>query len=326
MTDIDQAIAKQLPKGQENWLEMYRISNTVDADVPSLRPDRMTFIHYTSLTAFYSIMRTGTLRFTSAGNTNDPTEIAFGKQVVAEALAELIREETGVRREAVESSIYRFEGEALNPFVFCTSQPLLGQEDHGELSQWRLYGANGRGVALVINAEHRNRLWTLKNYLQTPRKMIYGREKGIQIVKEEVRSFLDEISEHGFDQKQSDRGMLGEFAANRFLWLPSIMKHEAYSHEREVRFVYSNSLDGQAEPKQPADFAESGGILKPIIDRPFASPHDAGAKNRGASLLSKIIVGPSGDQAAIEDSIQHYLAAHGWSVPISRSNLPYRAP
>ncbi len=289
-------------------------------------PDRKTFLHYTSLTAFYAIMETATLRFTSAGNTNDPSEIIFGQDIVESALDQLVDEETGKRRAAVKSVMTFLNRDILNPFVFCTSQPPPHAYRDGELSQWRLYGANGRGVALVISADHRVPFSTLQRFLGIPRKVIYGREAGIEVVKAELRHFLNQMTSLGYDQSPSDINMLGEFGGNRISWLPSIMKHESYMHEQEVRFVYRNSETVHQKVKQATKFIESGGILKPVVDLSFAAPHDPGSATTRYSFISDVIIGPSGDQSAISDSIQHYLAANGWSIRVKQSGLPYRSP
>jgi putative DNA primase/helicase len=61
----------------------------LNKNIEILRPQSDTLLHYCSLDAFYSIMDTARLRFTSARSTNDPSEFIFGERVVQGVLERL---------------------------------------------------------------------------------------------------------------------------------------------------------------------------------------------------------------------------------------------
>jgi hypothetical protein len=66
----------------------------------------------------------------------------------------------------------------------------------GELSQWRLYGADGRGIAIVIDANSEKRRIQIEKLASLPRKVVYGVSDGLKLVKNEVQSFLNGLETH----------------------------------------------------------------------------------------------------------------------------------
>ena len=301
---------------------VYAISDSLSQDVASLRPAKNKFVHYTSLAGFYGITESARLRFTSAKSTNDPSEFLFGENVVSEALAEILDEETGVNRDIVKTCADEFPTRKFQPFVFCMSEAGDEEEEHvGELSQWRLYGADGRGVAIVFDVSHAQTLLKLREFASYPRKVVYGDRDGIDLVKREVRDFLVKLGASGH-QKNLSLMELGTYLGNCVFWLPSVIKHKAYRHEREIRLIRG---DVGEHVGNPLVFFEKNGVQRPSIERPISEIIGDPPNERHFSPICRFIVGPSSDQSAIEDSIKYFLSARRWSVPISRSDIPYRA-
>jgi hypothetical protein len=154
-----------------------------------LEPTERTFLHYSSLEAFYSIMDTGRIRFTSVKSTNDPSEFLFGLSIVNRALEEMDnlqahqRKVVSLCKDAILSRDFK-------AFVFCMSEALDDEANVGELSQWRLYGSNGRGIALVIDTHSEYRREQIVRLGSIPRKVVYGLTDGLRLVKTEVSAFL----------------------------------------------------------------------------------------------------------------------------------------
>lgn len=301
---------------------LYKLSNSLDQEVPSLRPTRMKFIHYTSLAGFYGITESARLRFTSARSTNDPSEFLFGENVVAEALKRLISKEVGRSREVVESCVKEFPTRAFQPFVFCMSEVSDDEEETvGELSQWRLYGSDGRGVAIVFDVSQASMMLRLRNFASYPRRVVYGEADGADLVEAEVRDFLVKLTDSG-EADHFNAAELGSYLGNKVFWLPSVIKHKAYRHEREVRLIRG---DIGEHAGNPLVFFEKNGVQRPSIERSISETVGDPPNDRHRSPICRVIVGPSSDQSAIEDSIRYFLAARRWEVPITRSDIPYRA-
>lgn len=305
--------------------KLFEISNSLEQQVAHLLPSKSKFVHYTSLVGFYGITESARLRFTSAKSTNDPSEFLFGESVVTKALEILAAEEVGNDLTIIRNCLSIFPSRRFQPFVFCMSEVMDDEEDSvGELSQWRLYGSDGRGVALVFDVESTTMLTKLQNFASFPRRVVYGEDDGIALVKSEVKDFLVKLAaiSSGVDLSEPmDLVRMGELLGNKVFWLPSVIKHKAYEHEREVRLIRG---DIGEHVGNPLVFFEKNGVQRPSIDRSISELLGSPPNQYHSSPISKVIVGPSADQAAIEDSINHFLSARNWSIPVVRSNIPYR--
>ncbi|WP_157094121.1 DUF2971 domain-containing protein [Sphingomonas mali] len=305
--------------------KIYEISNSLEQQVAHLLPSKAKFVHYTSLAGFYGITESARLRFTSAKSTNDPSEFLFGESVVTKALEDLLSEESGDDLIIIRNCLAIFPSRKFQPFVFCMSEVMDAEEENvGELSQWRLYGSDGRGIALVFNVESTAMLTKLQNFASLPRRVVYGEEDGIALVKSEVKDFLVKVATISHEIDLTDglkQQEMGQLLGNKVFWLPSVIKHKAYKHEREVRLIRG---DIGEHVGNPLVFFEKNGVQRPSIERSISELLGSPPNQYHSSPISKVIVGPSSDQAAIEDSINHFLSARNWTVPVVRSNIPYR--
>lgn len=107
-------------------------------------------VHYSSLGSFYKIIESELLRFTSAGSLNDPSEWNYGMDVVKKAYSKSLPH-WNEKESEYWSSMVNLDGspiikEKRRVFVFCCSQLQVADLNNGELSQWRLYGDDGRGL------------------------------------------------------------------------------------------------------------------------------------------------------------------------------------
>lgn len=295
------------------------------SNIDRLRSESSTFLHYTSLEAFYNIMDTGRLRFTSAKSTNDPSEFLFGKEIVDRALEEIIPELNARDQQVVSECKTDLPNRDFRAFVFCMSEALENEEAVGELSQWRLYGGDGRGIALVFDVSDSIRRSLMETQGSIPRKVIYGEEEGLALVKDEIKAYfagIGQLPKSELDQLYRENMTNAGYLGNRLFWLPSVIKHKAYSHEREVRLIRG---DIGERAGNPLIFTERGSIRRPAIELPMCLAYNQPPHDFNYSTICKIIIGPSGDQSAIEDSIKFYLEARNYRIPVLKSNIPYRA-
>lgn len=298
--------------------------DTLRRPVPQLRPANDVYLHYCSLDAFYKIFESGRLRYTSAMSTNDPSEFLFGQEVLQKAL-----EPPHPGRDNQAQTIIRLCREQsasrnFRAFVFCMSEAVDDESEVGELSQWRLYGGDGRGVALVIDARAPSGMESLTALSSIPRRVLYGADEGQAFVRELLQSFFSEAasSEKLSTETRAGRKALAGHLLNATYWLPSVIKHKAYRHEREVRLVRGDAgLDGG----QPLVFFEKGGVQRPAIELQISAISEKNGRTLHKSPISGVIIGPSSNQATIYDSINYYLEALGWGVFVKRSDIPYRA-
>jgi hypothetical protein len=270
-------------------------------------------------------MDTARLRFTSVKSTNDPSEFLFGRSIVERALTELIEDVQPHERKMVSNCWQSVEHKDFRAFVFCMSEASDDEAEVGELSQWRLYGANGRGIALVIDTMTAARRDQIIKFASLPRRVVYGEPDSIELVKSEARAFLRGIQSLPSQTRDhlADNPKLGsDYLANALFWLPSVIKHKAYRHEREVRLVRGDV----GEPSgNPLVFFERNSIRRPAIELAISELTGEHPNSYHSTPISRVIIGPSGDQSAIEDSIKFFLEARNWKLEVLRSDIPYRA-
>ncbi len=306
-------------------ISLGQLSMNLLAPVDGLTPSEHTFLHYCSLDAFYSIMDTGRLRFTSAKSTNDPSEFIFGQEVVDRVLENGHLTLKAHEKDWVRGAFKLKDSRDFRAFVFCMSEAIDDEAEVGELSQWRLYGSDGRGVALIFDTSSANKRDLLHRLTSIPRKVVYGEDAGKTLVEKTIAEFIDRsgcIGEQAaaiLDEKPSLRC---EFLLNWVFWLPSVIKHKAYRHEREVRLVRGD-VGGVAG--NPLVFFEKGSIRRPAIELQISNVLGEEPSIRHESPIKGVIIGPSGDQSAIADSIRYFLEARGWDLEVRRSDIPYRA-
>ena len=291
-------------------------------EVPLLRPRESIFVHYCSLDAFYAIMDSGRFRFTSAKSTNDPSEFFFGQKIVKDVLLNPQASIPASLREHVKNAAASIEERDFRAFVFCMSEAIEDEAYVGELSQWRLYGANGRGVALVIDVANQHRASLLSELLSLPRKIVYGELEGRALAEAVLQDAIRAVED--FDAETKTVGdlapeMYADHINNYLFWIPSVLKHKAYRHEREVRLIR-----GDAGRLIPLDFFDRNSIRRPCIELPIARVLENERKSHDSPIRA-VVIGPSGDQSAIADSIKFYLEARKWSLDVRRSDIPYRA-
>lgn len=311
-------------KADDFW-PAYELSHNLVRVVGELEPREKVFLHYCSLDAFYAIMDTGRLRFTSAKSTNDPSEFVFGREIVSRALTEIAAESAADTRRHLLEVDAALAAQDFRAFVFCMSEAVEDEAHVGELSQWRLYGADGRGVALVIDVSSADKLDMLTRLCSLPRRVVYGDADGLELVKSEIRTFfrgLPSLPKSTLDYLDQSPMATQGYLLNSVFWLPSVIKHKAYRHEREVRLIRGDI--GQ-HAGNPLVFYERGSIRRPAIELPVSELVERGHQQIHSSPISAVIIGPSGDQSAIHDSIRYFLEARNWNLTVHRSDIPYRA-
>lgn len=307
---------------------LFTASNNLARPIDGLMPAEDHFLHYTSLEALYSILENKTLQLTSIRSMNDPSEYEYGLAVVRRALSSPPDAFSDQEKILLSKCIPALDRREFQAFAFCMCEADDDDLVHGELSQWRLYGANGRGVALRFNRHYplgQVNSW-MTDLIGIARKVLYGEEEGRKIIFSEIREFLDAAKKELGSSVTFDQFGFDELIVNTIFWLPSVIKHPAYRHERETRIVRG---DIGAWVGNPVRFL-NGAIRRPVIYLPAGVGHkvDHGGGRmvlHWYSPLCGVMIGPSADQLAVHDSVANFARAHDWGLELQRSLVPYRA-
>ena len=165
------------------------------------------FIHYTSIPSAMNILNSGKIRLYNCLNLNDPSEIKY------------LLDKSPIDFSEDEIEKYKHDH-------FILSGSLYESENDEDFSLWRLYGDNGRGVALVFEINENVKNW-MNIYLQ---KVSYEGAQNSSGVNEYLN----------FHKAFNDKYKLFENKPDFFSLLATGVKKEIWSVEKEFRIVVKN--------------------------------------------------------------------------------------
>lgn len=291
----------------------------------NVAPTSEKLIHYTSLSTLYSILENQTLRHTSLGSMNDPREWHFGYEIVRSVVAEYARNCSRLEQQYLHLWTVP-DTQRHWPFVFCLCDGKEKEENNGTLNQWRLYGSNGLGVALVLDypkstSPVRNKI---NSKISRPFRVIYDESDATSFVKARLDRYFDVL--RSLDKNSYSISDVHLTLFQLLNVLPVVFKDPAYKDEREVRTMVFHQPHEPDSAGGKMVFSESGriGIRRPHLDIGFLN-REKKPNQFHESNLSRIIIGPSGDQEVIADSILNFATHNGFNVEIIKSDISYRA-
>lgn len=277
--------------------------------------------HYTNDAGLRGILKSGKLWLTDIFNLNDPSELSHGFSHAVSILSKKAADGhrwTKVFAQAFEKLATQGELQASAHF-FVGSFSSSGDE----LGQWRAYADNGRGYTLGFDtkvlesafagASDNSRYSTntfpvtyddaqLAGIHQKLVEMIFPLitlPSGRQPLPEVTTEYLTELSV-----------VLARHVAQSALFY----KHEAYSNEKEYRFLQLHRAD-----MPPPEVKFRARLYSSVRYREFDW------RSVAPDALKRIVIGPSADhQKAIQfrDCLRSF---HAGEVEIAFSKIPYRA-
>lgn len=239
----------------------------------------LEFIHFTSQNKLKSIIKSKHLRLFNLSGQNDEEEFKFAARVL------------GIRDKYHEISRRR-----IYSLSMCNVDIL------NDLTMWRLYGENTKGIGLKLKITNDPIQW-MKFHLS---KIYYGEIEKLKQYKEEKSKFE---KEHDF-----------EFLLNldRFL---AFHKSKHYEIEKEVRLIHfaePNRRPFEIRP-EPLKVYELGSFIKIDLDNNFKSDSDSKEFDltKPKIEISEIILGPNFNNQELIEFIKDEMP----DVLISNSNL-----
>lgn len=326
--------------------------------------------HYTRFESFRSILTSQTLWAKYYTDLNDSTElhhlkprlrralIPGTKRVIkklsqdSEARAFLKRQfrQYGSRAEVAEAETdrvldglfdYAFGGAQhramLPPYITSFCSHAAGDDqyvrDHGLLSMWRGYGADG-GVAIVLNTKELDELRDAETY-------VYHYTAGLldEVVYDGddqwfdhrlgyfTQAFTDQIVAAMKEEEDLSKEGNQEFTdvvITGFFNAATHYKHRAFVEEREVRLAMS--------PWSDKAYASASEDLKSQRQRKLPFTNNSGTfielfdfEDSGPLPIERVIIGPHPDQGERYREAKRLLRAHR-GVDIACSETPYVPP
>lgn len=275
--------------------------------------------HYTDDMGLRGILESGRVWLTDIFSLNDPSELRHGLSRIVAILNE--KAASGPPESQQFAELFRSLGQGLSRsahYFVCSFS-----ETGDDLGQWRAYADNGRGYALGFDAQALEQAFgkgaetSISNRAAFP--VTYGDVTLDDIEGQIIGSMFALISgPHGRNLAGSAiREYIAELAtalASNALHAALFFKHEAYSNEREYRFLEVHRADAPPAVK--------------LRSRPYRliRYRDFDWKTPAPAAPKKIVVGPASDPETGRrfalDCAREFLSS---PVDIILSRIPYRA-
>ncbi|TVO76799.1 DUF2971 domain-containing protein [Sedimenticola selenatireducens] len=298
------------------------------SEFPSKTP---LLAHYTSIQNFDYIVEGEEIWFSNPLNMNDLDELVFGMNQGAaefrgnEALIEACGSEKvfGQLLHYFDHYFNQFdENHVLDTYISCFS--LHDKDDFdGVLSMWRGYGANGDGVAFVIDTKQIEP--NEKSPLILSSVKYVTKESRLEWIKHKIHSLAELLKE----QEKSDEVLnaIAWYWIERLKVFSLFTKHIGFKEEKEWRFVYLNDKDPEGHFASMFGYNITEKGVEPKLKLKLSQIPGMNAPLTVDGLIDRIILGPTVSSELSMRSVRRMLQIKGkleLSNKVFASTIPYR--
>lgn len=295
---------------------IYSFANNLES---SYQPVPLVY-HYTNGAGLRGILESGRIWLTDVFSMNDPSELRHGLSRAQAILSQM------AASGPAESKIFAKDFAALDKGVERAAQTFICSfsETGDDLGQWRAYADNGRGYALGFDTQALEGAFEKATRTPTLERGTFPVTYQDSLLDHIHRKLIERM--FGLISLPSGRQLSGEIImaymvelltalASYVLHAALFFKHEAYSNEREYRFLEMHRADA----------------LPPIVKRrPRASSLvqyvELDWKTPATGTLKRIVIGPAANHQKAAEFARKCLREFGPSdVQIDFSQIPYRA-
>ncbi len=272
--------------------------------------------HYTSLSTFVNIVKSGELRLSDITKSNDPIECTFALDAIKKAYHQIINREdiTEQQRRFMHcccfeyiESIYCYGH--LNNLVLAVS---FCEPEH-ELSLWRTYGDNGCGIAIGFSKNK------LAEFAQVNDGFCFDKIEYLSPQELEKRAI--DVWEKVLQSSPCDCDEMPESAKkllDDFFFAGYFVKHNSNSDENEYRLLWHSVnfsdfiLPLISKKLDNLDFIATSNGLRAYLPIKLVSPTESTTTtNRYNASLNNIVLGPNCNTSITE--MQLFLLQHNLS-------------
>lgn len=279
-------------------------------------PPAVPLYHYTGIGSVLGIVKSECVYASHAYYLNDSQELLYGcgqLRTIAHGYLDSLH---GSDQQFVRQLILWLDSfnDPRCLFIFSLS------EEQNLLSQWRSYTKHGKGVGLAFDPERVRRILAAGKNLKIA-KCLYDPSEQTELMSSlldlclisfrQQSATIDTSKEH---DNQKYFGFLEGFR-EEFLQVMAIVKHGAFSEEREWRII-SPYFDNFTVPE--IKFREGAAVLVPYIE--IALPRS----ERDQSLFDATVLGPSKHPNLAMSALAMFMSNNKASSMTINSNTPYR--
>lgn len=271
--------------------------------------------HYTDKNGLYGILQSGNIWLSDIYQMNDPSEMRYGLTPVNDIADKLITGPNYQTREFGLHLKFMIDNSIRSIVQFYIASFTQKEND---LNQWRAYGDDGHGFALKFSGGALEKCFVDKrNALCATFLPKYSNKELVNIIAENEKELSPLIKQlqSGYEWHNSLKQLINIFLIE-MLMHSIFYKHEAYTEEKEYRFLIA-----QADLTQNTT---QNVKIHPVSGRVYT---EFDWKTSAAGALQEVMIGPAADKDA-EYWVEQCLKISGYarnSVKISRSEIPYRS-
>ncbi len=276
--------------------------------------------HYTVPQGLRGILKEGVMWATHLNYMNDPLEIRYGHDLCKNVLLEAESTSSGKAQDLAQFGLEAFEEFSDPSRAYTMAYCVSFTESRDKLAQWRAYANSGRGIAIGFDFAGLGDVLQSADDVNEPGfrlvKMTYRREEQGEIIKKFWYAVKDSyllVLEKGETGNYKDpKEQLGRYGVNQMLMLASSFKQPGFIEEAEWRAIpVFMGLNYAANIR----FRVRNGYLIPYIEMRVRK------RNKGSLIpVSEIIIGPSLNDPAINETVSLLLCASGYDK--HRGNFP----
>lgn len=274
--------------------------------------------HYTGITALIRISESKKIWASHIYCLNDTSEVIYAGHIMREAIFECFGDTTDKEEQLFLNTFFTW--------IFATFQDTMCDlfivaltEEGNLLSQWRSYTPHGKGVS--IGFEPGFLLRNIKSQNLRIAKCLYEASEQKELVHELLSKMLITFNQErelcnssNFDSFQKYWGIMNKFTGD-FLQVFSIIKHPAFSEEKEWRII-SPYFPSCTKPE--IKFREGASMLVPYIEVDLSDIKEE------ETLFEEVYLGPTQHEKLSMSTLSNYLKSNKICNKITYSNIPYR--
>lgn len=287
-----------------------------------------TIYHYTDVASALAIIEIGHLWFTEHAHLNDTLELQYGFRIARDMLDTAAKAAGAAVPQDVPEHMMGEFAQGLGEYGYWVASFSHVSDD---LSQWRSYADEGRGVCLGFSVDEldmrqfASHIKTAFTFMRYPvwydeallRKSLepYIRH-AIDLLRRVNLPSMPSYYEHQGRALLYERDLLQVMMSG--VYLHSMMhKHAAYQHECEYRLML-NAYRGKVEPSPQHKVRHRNREIVGFLDLPIPNW-------KSSRTLPHVIVGPAA-APKLEQQLATAFRSYELPVPkIDRSELPFRA-
>jgi hypothetical protein len=294
--------------------------------------ERPLLAHYTSIDVMQKILEHEEVWFSNPLFMNDWEEMRFGMiegtRLVTEQANLLVAGETSERATAIErhynilQSKYQNEG-AFDTYIFCLSQH-RPEDNDGLLSMWRGYGGQGRGAAIVFDA---NQLTLIPTSPLLIAKISYASTPGrLADMSALIAQWARITREANLPMEQLH--FASWHAYSMVLNFALTTKHVGFGEEQEWRVIYTADRDVAGLLRHCLGHQITSNGVEPKLKYRIGHIADVTAPDFALEkLVGRIILGPSLSSPLAFKSVTRMfenMNKPGYIPKLRASSIPFR--